>query len=196
MEKIKQEIIVKIASDTILFFDMDGTLVDTDFANFLSYKKAIQSIIQIDNDILYNPNERLNRGLLKKVVPNLTESEYEQIIQQKEENYTEYLPQTKLNNLVADILIKYSQTHKTVLVTNCREDRALMTLNYHNLTDKFNNLFFRELSKNTSRINKFQNAILSLGISPKLIIAYENEESEIIDAINAGIQYINPIIKI
>ena len=30
-----------INSETVLFFDMDGTIVDTDFANFLSYRDAI-----------------------------------------------------------------------------------------------------------------------------------------------------------
>jgi|ERR1035437_5422345 phosphoglycolate phosphatase-like HAD superfamily hydrolase len=175
---------------------MDGTLVDTNFSNYLSYKKAIQSVIPTDTDISYNPTERFNRGLLKRVVPNLTETEYEEIVQLKEEYYKEYLPQTKLNKLVAEILIQYSKTNKTVLVTNCREDRAIITLNYYGLTGQFSSLFFRHFDGDNGKINKFQNAIIYLGISPKLVIAFENEESEIADAMEAGIQYINPIIKI
>ncbi len=86
-----------------------------------------------------------------------------------------------------NILLKYFKTNKTVLVTNCREDRALMTLDYHNLTDKFSNLFFRNISDNGKRINKFKNAILSLSIPAQTIIVFENERLEIEDAINAGI---------
>lgn len=166
---------------------MDGTLVDTDFANFLSYKKAIQSFILTDNEIEFNPNERFNRASLKIAIPNLTETEYEKIIQNKEENYKEYLSETKLNKSVVDILIKYSKTNKTVLVTNCREDRALMILDYHNLSDKFSNVFFRNISDNGNRINKYKNAISSLNLSAQTIIVFENERPEIEDAILAGI---------
>lgn len=33
-----------ISDDTVLFFDLDGTLIDTDYANYLAYEKAIQTI--------------------------------------------------------------------------------------------------------------------------------------------------------
>jgi beta-phosphoglucomutase len=178
---------LKIKTDNILFFDMDGTLVDTNFANYLSYKKAIKSVIQSDTNIAYSPSERFNRRLLNIVVPNLTNIDYDKIIQQKEVNYKDELPHSKLNKSVADILIQYSKTNKTVLVTNCREDRALMTLDYHGLTDKFSNLYFRQFSNDNEKINKFKNAILSLNISPNLVVVFENEEIEIQDAITAGI---------
>ncbi len=177
----------KIKPDTILFFDMDGTIVDTDFANYLSYKKAIQSVILTDTVIEYNPKERFNRASLKKTIPNLTETEFEKIIHLKEKNYKEQLSQTKLKKLVAKILLHYSNTNETVLVTNCREDRAILTLNYHELTDKFSNFFFKQFGNNNEKINKFHNAIQCLGISPKLVIVFENEEDAIEDALNAGI---------
>ena len=52
MENLK-DINLKINSDTILFFDMDGTLIDTNFANFLSYQEAIQSVIQCKTEFKY-----------------------------------------------------------------------------------------------------------------------------------------------
>lgn len=191
---MRQIIHRKVNSDTILFFDMDGTLIDTNFANYLSYKKAIETVKLTTIDILYNPNERFNRSLLKKTIPNLSEPDYETIIKMKEELYKEYLPHTKLNKLIADILVKYSKTNKTVLVTNCREDRALITLNYHGIFNQFSNYYFRQLSATNNKINKFKNAIVDLKISPDLVIVFENEENEIKDAINAGIHYDNIII--
>lgn len=186
---------LNITENDILFFDMDGTLVDTDFANFLSYKKAIQSFVQSESEIEFNPNERFNRASLKIAVPNLTEAEYEKIIKKKEEIYDEHLSETKTIKTVVDILLKYSKTNKTVLVTNCREDRAMLTLNYHKLTDKFSNLFFRGISDNGNRINKYKKAISSLSLSAQTVIVFENERPEIEDAILAGIS-INKIFSL
>jgi phosphoglycolate phosphatase-like HAD superfamily hydrolase len=188
----KCDAVNSIQTDKIFFFDLDGTLVDTNLSNYLSYRAAIQAVIAIDTDNHYNVTKRFNRTVLRRTLPNLTEVEYKQIIQLKEDFYKDYLLQTKLNMPVAEILFQYSKTNMTVLVTNCREDRAVLTLNYHGLTDHFNKLFFRQYDNINGKTNKFQNAILRLGISPATVIAFENEESEILDARQAGIQQINP----
>jgi len=183
----------EIKTDSILFFDMDGTLVETNYANFLSYKKAIELVKKSDFNLTYNSKQRFNRSLLKVAVPNLTETELEMIVNEKEKCYNDFLPETQLNNEIVEILDKHFKTNKTVLVTNCRKDRALATLNYHGLTDKFSDFFFRQFRGGEKKINKFQNAILNLGISANLVIAFENEETEIADAQSAGILIINPI---
>lgn len=189
------EINLKINSDTVLLFDMDGTLIDTDFANFLSYQEAIKSVTQSESEIQYVPNERFNRTILKQVVSNLTEEKLIQIIKQKEMNYNKYLSQTKLNKAISDILIQYSKSNKTVLVTNCRKNRAVLTLEYHKLLDKFNYLFFKEIDDKANRVNKYKNALNNLSISAQVVVAFENEKVEIEDAIFAGIP-INNIISL
>ena len=180
----------KITVETVLFFDMDGTLIDTNFANFLSYKKAILSVTKSDRDLTYNPNNRFNRSILKVAMPNLTEIEYEKIIQEKEECYSGFMHETKLNTEIFEILVKYSKTNKTVLVTNCRKDRAMTTLKHFGLVRYFSSILCREFGDKDQKINKFQNAISKLGVPPSLVIAFENEEIEIEDAKNAGIQKI------
>ncbi|MDR0606545.1 MAG: HAD family hydrolase [Bacteroidales bacterium] len=177
----------KITKNTILFFDMDGTLVDTNYANFLSYKKAIQSVTNEHTDLIYNPEQRFDRTELRRTIPGLSISEYENIINEKERCYNNFLSETKLIKEMFDILCKYSKTNKTALVTNCRENRAMETLKYHSLEDKFSNIFCRQLSDNTVHINKFSNAIAKLNILPQSIIVFENVKIEIDDAIRAGI---------
>jgi beta-phosphoglucomutase len=193
MENIKQDIDLKINTDTVLFFDMDGTLVDTDFANFLSFKTAILSVIEPIKDIQYNPNERFNRTILKREFSNLSDNDFEDIIRLKELYYSDYITQTKIITFANDILTQYSVSNTTVLVTNCREERAVETLNQHNLIDKFTHLFFRKSIDKDFHVNKFENALTSLNINPINVIAFENEVFELEEAIRAGIPFENVI---
>lgn len=190
MKDSNEELI--ITADTILFFDMDGTLVDTDYANFLSFQSAINSVVSPTKVIHFNPNERFNRTILKREYPNLSDKDYEDIIQLKESLYFENLTQTKLIPYVFDILIKFKETNITVLVTNCREERAITTLNQHGLINMFTHKFYRKIIDKDQHVNKFQNALNSLNLNPENVVVFENETFEIEEAIKAGIKIINP----
>jgi beta-phosphoglucomutase len=180
-----------IKADSILFFDMDGTLVDTNLANFLAYLNAIQKVTNSDHGLRYDPNIRFNRSTLKSVIQNLAPIDYDNIIQEKELFYDDLLCETTLNKIISQILFKYSKTNKTVLVTNCRTERANATLKFHSLSEKFDHIFYRQFSENEEKINKYQFAISSLEIAPQKIIVFENEDPEIDDALFAGIPKTN-----
>lgn len=188
-----EDIINKITAETTLFFDMDGTLINTNYSNFLSYKSAIQSVTKTDYNLTYNPDKRFNRSVLENIAFDLSAEDYDRIIKEKEEFYKFFLHETIINQEVVDILFKYMKTNKTVLVTNCREQRAIMTLKYHSLYDKFSNLFFRQFEQNNKKINKYKYAIQILDISPNSVLIFENEINEIEDAIQAGINPYNVI---
>ena len=179
--KILETLPQRIDKQHVLFFDMDGTLIDTNYANYLSYTQAIQQVLKTESDISYAPDIRFTRMHLKKIFPSLEKAEYEKIIQLKNNFYTEQLSKTELNVAIVQILKKYSKTNTTVLVTNCREDRAVLTLKYQGLFNDFDHKFYR------NQHNKYEYALASLGMSPVSVFVFENEKTEIENAVSAGI---------
>ncbi len=174
-----------IKADSVLLFDMDGTLINTDLANYMSYKQAIQHVIAQDIDITYNPDERFNRKSLKKILPNLSDSEYARIIELKNEIYIEHLSKTKLNESLLPVLKEYYKSNQIILVTTCRESRAYRTLEYHKIDGYFSHKFYG--CKLDGKSNKYLNALSTLAIPPNNAVVFENEKTEIDAAKSAGI---------
>jgi beta-phosphoglucomutase-like phosphatase (HAD superfamily) len=183
-----------IKANHVLFFDMDGTLVNTDYANFLSYKRAIETMQKSVFNTPYDSAHRFNRSSLKKAFPNITDTELTAIIHEKESCYEYFLSETFLNTSVVSILLEHSMTNRTVLITNCRKERTLSVLNYHKLTNEFSDMFCLQQENDSKGRNKYRDAILHFGISPCSVVVFENEKSEIANAIAAGITIINPLI--
>lgn len=181
MEVFKQ----KINSTSILVFDLDGTLVNSDHANFLSYKEAIWQILRLDLNSLYDPSERFTRKMLKTIIPTLNSNDYEKIIDLKNNLYEKYLHHTTQNDFIIEMLRKYSKTNKTILLTNSHQERAIKILEYHELMDFFDYKFYKETKG--AEINKFHYVLTYLKISPESVIIFENEEIEVDMAMLSGI---------
>ena len=88
---------------------------------------------------------------------------------------------------------KYSKTNKTILVTNCRKERVLITLEYHKLIDNFSHKFYQLKTDNENKVNKYERTLLYLKIPPTSVLLFENEKSEINVAILVGIPIQNII---
>ena len=170
---------------------MDGTLIDTDYSNFLAYKKAIQVVI--NKNLIYKSSKRFTRKQLLKIFPGLSERVVKEIIEKKELFYKEFLKETILNEQAYNILNKYSKTNQVFLVTNSRKNRAELLLEYYNLKEKFKGIFYRRID-NSKKQNKYKKLISELNILPSNIIVFENEAIEVQDAIIAGIPKENIIL--
>lgn len=70
-----------INTDNVLLVDMDGTLIETNYANYLSYQKAVKEILSID--INYNFRERFTRKTLRDILPLIDDNIFNNIIKLK-----------------------------------------------------------------------------------------------------------------
>lgn len=187
---------MKITSDKILFFDLDGTLIDTNYANWLAYNKAydiseFKKDIDPADDILFefDVNERVDKLRITDMLMRFGKKYCDDIILKKKALYNEQLKFTKKIEENIDILKRFSKTNKIILVSNCSRERGIDTLKYHQLDTCFHKMFFAE--DKTLSENKYENAIQLLGISPDNIVAFEDDKNQIERAKEVGIKDIN-----
>jgi beta-phosphoglucomutase-like phosphatase (HAD superfamily) len=170
-----------------VFCDMDGTLIDTDYANYLAYRRALLEVTRGMHYVEFDHRERLTRKSLQKQIPGLADEQVDNIAVLKAKYFSDYLKETRLNNNLATFLHKCSQITLTVLVTSCSRSRALETLRYHNLIEFFARLICREDLQESRSSNKYANALTLMRTSPDAVLVYENESADIEMAILAGV---------
>jgi beta-phosphoglucomutase len=166
-----------------LVFDLDGTLVNTDLANFLSYEAAISKIFSGKLKITFNPIRMTTRETIKNEFPELTIENINKIVMEKELIFHKYLTKTVLNSDVASILER-SNEKINILATNSRKNRAEMLLKHHGLTNKFSHVLCRDSASQSEKYVDLRKFMLG---KIKSAIIFEDDYEEIKRAISAGI---------
>ena len=182
----------KLSEFSVFFFDLDGTLVDTNYANWLAYREALATIMPNKQMPVYCEEQRFDRKQLRLAFPYLDARTYATLILAKEKSYARFLDCTNLNKELIAFLRQVAPQHQTYLLTNCHKERALMLLKFWNLSSEFDDIICNESGKDYSDFNKYRTALAQLDISQKQILAFEDDELEIVKASMCGIVVINP----
>ena len=184
--KFNENIIIDIPPGFTVFCDMDGTLVDTDYANYLSYRRAIVETTCGTYDVDFTA-DRLSRETLKRRFPSLNHPQLEAISSLKDKYFSEFISETKLNAALAQFIINNCNKNTIILVTCCRKKRASQVLEFHKLTKFFAQLVCWECLPQKEVLNKYKNAIKLIKANKKTLFIFENDSSCIKEAIQAGV---------
>jgi beta-phosphoglucomutase len=179
---------------SVLFFDMDGTIVKSDISNSLAYQKAIFDVIgemPLVNEI---SNERITRDSLWTIIPSLKMDDFIKIVELKESYYDQFLCELQINNDILEIINKYRGLKLLVLVTNSSEKRAMAILKFLDLLDKFDFLLFQN-NLDSNWVNKYLKALTIFAIDPANVLCFEDDDAEIMKAKVVGIKAIVKITK-
>jgi HAD superfamily hydrolase (TIGR01509 family) len=121
-----------------LFFDLDGTLVDTHRANYEAYKHALGlEGFKIDFD-QFKQTIGMHAGqFLPLLAPGLSVKGFDRVTQNKAAKYREIGHTTTLNTNLRSFIEKMKPRMKIALVTTAKRVNAEAILQYHDLTELF-----------------------------------------------------------
>lgn len=176
-----------VKPESIFIFDMDGTLVNSDIANFNAYSEALSPTINLAQRYIAG---RITRASLSEL--GVSRNMQESVISQKREIYNKYLKDTIKMPLACKILEIVSKTNMTILATQSEKQKAIDTLHYHNLLAKFTHSVFREDLQEEQQ-NKYAHVVQKYNLNPQDIFVFEDNEIEIANALTAGIPQKNII---
>jgi phosphoglycolate phosphatase-like HAD superfamily hydrolase len=169
----------------VIVFDLDGTLISSNIANFLSYQAAISHVLSSEISLLeIDRNIRITREVLGRLIPNISNKKVAQIVAEKERIYEQYLPTTILNDKLAYI-IERLKDKELILATNGRKSRANMLLDHHKLSNKFSRKIYKDTFRKSDKYAQFLPNLLE---ENKSILIFENDMNAIKSAASYGIK--------
>jgi len=176
-----------------LFFDLDGTLVNTYEADFLAYRDAIREAtgVTVDRDAFMSTNGMEMKQKLKLLTPDATEEQVQGVAAGKKKYYKNYLDKTVPNESLIAFLADMRAHHTTALVTTAKRQNAELVLEAHGIYEYFDVFVFGdEVVEAKPHPESYLRALELTGLNPDEVLAFEDSQTGLDAAHSAGIKTI------
>lgn len=132
----------------LAIFDLDGTLFDTKYLNYLAYNEAVGKFGKsIDRDFFFAEcYGRHYTQFIPKIMGG--ENHLKEIHELKKTLYTSFLGQTKVNHHLFAFIEGVRDNYYTAIVTTASRENTLQLLRYYNCEQYFDSLITQENVKN------------------------------------------------
>lgn len=169
-------------------FDLDNTLVRTDRANFLAYRRAVSDVLGVKHACDLKAGRRFDKAELLRQLPFMSAADVLEVGRLKSVYVSELVDETALNQGIVDHLFKLvDMGGRAILVSNAARFRALDVLKHHGLLGYFASLFFG--GEKGGFANKYDYAVASLGLSAGQLCVFDDDLVELKNAVSLGINH-------
>ena len=173
-------------------FDLDGTLIDSKTSNYLAYKDALAELRMKLNEEDFTKYWGHDSGyFLPKLFPNISNIQIQKIRQLKPIFFKNYLTEINVNDDLINLIKENFTNYKIGLVTTAKLESIQAVFSFL----KFDKYFSVIVSGDSPASPKpspepYLHALEKLNSLPNTAVAFEDSETGIISATNAGIKVI------
>ncbi|QKJ69182.1 HAD hydrolase-like protein [Glaesserella parasuis] len=184
-----------------LLVDFDNTLVFTNEANNLAYRRSIEDIAQMKmSDKQYQlvvssmPDQRITAAGLYEIISEILNTilDVPKIATYKNKIYPAFISYIQKNDVLIRALenIKSNPEITIILVTNANPRRVIPILDFFDLENLFERIFYTNNS-----LDKYSLVISQLNLDPDNLIIIDDDQNQLDSAKLAGVSDIR-LIKI
>lgn len=170
----------KFTLNQIIVSDLDGTFIESTTANNMSYHHAVEKVLGMRLPLY---RERITRRTIRNLLPHIKEGSFQDIVEEKERIFPNYLYLTYINKELKHLYTTISRHHPIILLTHARYDRVAMMLAYHHIYNLFSKIYTYE---SYNKRNKYAFFADQYEVAHNCPFLFEDDPKDIESAINHG----------
>lgn len=172
--------------DKALLFDLDGTLFDTSYVNYFSYKRALNEV-NCDFTFEYYMEKCYGKNYKEFLLALVPNKKVEIIHRKKMEYYSDFLYRARKNRLLLELILQVKGIFSIGLVTTASLKNTNEILRYFQCSNLFDIIVTKEDVVHTKpHPEGYLKAMNSLKVEPQNVIIFEDSEIGLKAAADSG----------